>query len=123
MAKKAATRKTTRRKKPSKRAAILAYMEAHPAEGASAVAAAVTSQGIKVSAQYVSNVKASLKRGKKGAAGGRKAGVGTTPSQDVKQAGQMLVEAIDLVMKAGYKEARALVELAGDVVSRVSDRK
>ena len=51
----------------SKTAAILKYSKEHPNEGPSAISAALSSQGIDVSAQYVSTIKSKF-----GVAGPRK---------------------------------------------------
>jgi len=51
----------------SKTDAILKYSKEHPNEGPSAISAALSSQGIKVSAQYVSTIKSKF-----GVAGPRK---------------------------------------------------
>ena len=34
----------------------------------------------------------------------------------------MMLSAVDLVLKAGLKEARALVEMAGKMVSKISEK-
>ena len=37
-------------------------------------------------------------------------------------AGELLYQAVDLVMKAGYKEAKSMVEMAGKMVDRIRDK-
>ena len=72
-----------KRRGSNKTAAIKEYLAAHPEQGASAVATALTEQGLNVSAQYVSTIKsklglgdASSSRGKgRGKARGRKPSV------------------------------------------------
>jgi len=56
-----------RKEADSKTAAILKYSKEHPDEGPSAISAALSSQGIEVSAQYVSTIKSKF-----GVAGPRK---------------------------------------------------
>ena len=53
----------------------------------------------------------------------KKAGAASdsSPSQDMAQAGSLMLNAIDLVMKAGYKEARSMIDMANKMVDRVRE--
>ncbi len=121
--KKAATRKKTTRK-VNKSAAIRKFLADHPDVGPTEAAARLTKQGIAVTASYVSGIKTSQKSksAKKKRRTTKKQTQGTSPVQDVMQAGQLLYQAVDLVMKAGAKEAKTLVDMAGKMVDRMSDK-
>ncbi len=124
--KKAAPKKKVSKKKSTKRkvnksAAIRAYLAAHPSASTAEVVAGLKQQGVSVSTNYVSNVKSTKSKAKKKPA--IKKAKGTSPVEDVKQAGSLMFQAIDLVLQAGVKEARAMVEMAGKMVDRVSDEK
>ncbi len=93
-------------------------------------------KSVKVTPAYVSTIKASDKRlaksGKRGRKPGRPTGstskkkmaaTSSTPVEDLKQASELMLKAIDLVMKAGAKEARQLVTMAEQMVERISDNK
>jgi hypothetical protein len=109
-----------RKRKVNKRAKILEYLDAHPDATGKVVSAELAKEGVKVSPEYVSTTKSSARSNGK-AKRGRKAG--STSGGDMKQAGQLMVQAVELVMKAGYKEAQSLIEMAGEVVNKFSARK
>lgn len=100
----------------------------------SAVAKKLNSQGVKVSAQYVSTIKAADKRRASSGAPRRKPGRpvgsgknqgvngnGTHAFEDLKQASELMLKAVELVLKAGAKEAKQLVAMAENMVDRISD--
>lgn len=121
-----AKKKTTKKREVNKTAAVNQYMAQHPTAGSTEVSVELKKQGIDVSPAYVSSIKSSQKakaKAKSTAGRGRKAAKGTSPAQDVKRAGELVYQAIDLVMKAGIKEATALVEMAGKMVDRVNEKK
>ena len=122
MAKKKATRKRSGRK-VNKSEAIRDYIAKHPSAGPTEVSTALKKKGIAVTPAYVSGVKNSQKSNasKKRRAPSRKKRKDTSPVEDVVQAGQLLYQAVDLVMRAGAKEAKAMVEMAGKMVERMSD--
>jgi hypothetical protein len=78
---------------------------------------------IKASPAYVSDIKSKTKSGAAPGKRGRKkkATVDSSPSQDMAQAGQLMMSAIDLVVKAGYKEARSMIDMANKMVDRVRE--
>lgn len=122
MAKKKAA---TKKREVNKTAEIKDYLAQHANAAPAEVSVELKKKGVDVSPAYVSTIKSSMKSKGKGKkkAGGRKAAKGTSPAQDVKHAGELVFHAIDLVMKAGYKEAAALVEMAGKMVDRVNEKK
>ena len=107
-------------------------------ESPSAVAKMLNSQGIKVSAQYVSTIKAADKRrassgaphrkpgrpvgsGTKNRIAGVARGNGTHAFEDLKEASELMLKAVELVLKAGAKEAKQLVSMAENMVERIKD--
>lgn len=121
------TKKTaaTNKREVNKTAEIKEYLAQHANAAPAAVSEELKKKGIDVSPAYVSTIKSSLKSKKKAKskAGGNKTAKGTSPAQDVKHAGELVFQAFDLVMKAGIKEATALVEMAGKMVDRVNEKK
>jgi hypothetical protein len=111
-----------KRRRVNKRAKILEYLGDHPEATGKTVSEELAKEGIRVSPEYVNTTKSaaksngSLKKGRRG----RKPG---SPAQDMKQAGQLMVQAVDLVMKAGYQQAQSLVEMANEMVAKFSARK
>lgn len=107
MAKKATTRKKTRKPRAnSKSAAVRAYLENKPDAGPTEIAGALKKQGIEISPAHVSNVKATLKKaGRNGKAvtgrRGRPAGKGAN----------------GVVSLAGLLEARTFVDNVGGIES------
>ena len=52
----------------------------------------------------------------------RKKVTGSRTSEDLKQAGDLMRQAVDLVIKAGAKEAKQLVGMAGEMVRSIRER-
>lgn len=124
MAKRTAKKKTSRKKSVNKTQAILDYLAKNKAAGPAEVAAALTKKGIKVTPSYVSNVKS---KGAKQAKGKRikvkvsKQTPESTPFEDVKHAGELMIKAVELVVAAGAKEAQQLVTTASDIVKKIRE--
>ncbi len=74
---------------------------------------------------YVSNIKSTQTKqgGKRRRRKTKKSPRESTPVQDVWHAGDLLFQAVDLVMKAGLKEAKTMVEVAGRMVERINQKK
>lgn len=109
----------------NKSQAIRDYQAQHKGAGPTEVSEALKAQGIDVSPAFVSNVKSTSGTKSKGKRG-RKAKVAsaeTTAVEDMSKASDLMLKAVDLVMKAGAKEAKALVSMAGEMVKRVRDSK
>ena len=95
------------------------------------IATALAKKGIKVSPAMVATVKSTAKKKKKKVSGAPKKTskrkktrrATTAPLEDVKHAGDLMLQAVDLVIKAGAKEARQLVNMAEDMVKKISDKK
>lgn len=127
MAKKKTTRKKTTAKKVNKAQAIKDYLVAHPKALPADVAAELTKQGVPVTANYVSNIKSTKKKSTKKRAttkkktATKKTAEEATPFENVKEAGSLMYQALDLVLKAGVKEARSMVDMADKMISRISD--
>ena len=51
----------------------------------------------------------------------RKKPVETEPLEDMKHAGDLMLQAVELVMNAGAKEAKQLVNMAADMVKKIRD--
>ena len=122
-------------KKISKTAAIRAALKETKDGSPTVVAKKLNAQGIKVTPQYVSTIKASDKR--KALAGtpnrrpGRPVGSGTknratvtngAAFDDLKEASELVMKAVELVVKAGAKEAKQLVNMAESMVDRIHDK-
>lgn len=131
-----AKKKTTARKRTatntgSKAKAIQDYLASQPAAKPAEVAAELKKQGIDVSPNYVSNVKSTKKTTKKKTTKknrrttvkqrpAAKSQQEATPLEDVKEAGSLMYQALDLVLKAGVKEARSMVDMADKMINRIS---
>lgn|GEM_PF-2623740 len=126
--------------KLSKTDAIRAELKASKNGSPSEIADKLNKQGIKVTAQYVSTIKANDKRRSESGAPKRKPGrpAGSTnkkstakasvaansmPIDDLKQASELMLQAVELVLKAGAKEARQLINMAEGMVEKISDKK
>jgi len=120
----------------SKTAAIRDALKESTSGSPTEIAKILNKKGVKVTPAYVSTVKTSDKRkaktGKRGRKPGRPMGskskkttaaTTSTPVDDLKQASELMLKAIDLVLKAGAKEARQLVTVAEQMVERISDSK
>ena len=106
----------------NKSAEIRAYLKDQPKAKPADVAAALNGRGIDVTAAYVSSIKTSSKKRRKSKTKRRttaQAGKDTSPVQDVMSAGELMYQAVDLVMKAGVKEAKSLIEVAGKMVNKI----
>ena len=118
-------------KKISKTAAIRDALKKVKNGSPTEVAKVLNKQGVKVTPAYVSTIKASDKRKALNGKGGRKPGrpVGSgrkkmsasSPVEDLRQASELMLKAVDLVLKAGAKEAKQLVNMAEQMVARISD--
>ena len=98
------------------------------------VAKKLNAQGIKVTPQYVSTIKASDKRkalsGEPNRRPGRPVGSGIknrsisngAQFDDVKQASELMLKAVELVLKAGAKEARQMITMAEGMVDRLNEK-
>lgn len=129
-------KKKTTKKAPSKSQAVRDQLKKTPNAPASEIAAAASkASGLTITTSTVYNVKsaeggATKKTNKKKAAkktakktGSKAAPKQTSPAEDVKHAGELLFQAVELVMKAGYNEAKSMVEIAGKMVDRITDEK
>jgi hypothetical protein len=117
--------KKRRKRRVNKSALIREYMTNHPEMGPTAISEELAKQKIRASPAYVSDIKAKMKTGAAPGKPGRKKKTGaasdSSPSQDMAQAGSLMLNAIDLVMKAGYKEARSMIDMANKMVDRVRE--
>ena len=94
------------------------------------VAAKLNKQGIKVTPQYVSTIKANDKRRAESGVPRRKPGrpAGSGKSQavngagDLQQASELVLKAVELVMRAGAKEARNLISMAEGMVDKIDQK-
>lgn len=138
MAKKKTATKQQQESKVSKTEAIREALRTTENGSPSLVAKKLNAKGIKVTPQYVSTIKAADKR--KAESGipnrkpGRPAGSGTKQqaklllgsagaTEDLKQASELMLKAVELVLKAGGKEARQLINVAESMVERINDGK
>jgi len=120
--KKTAKKKSTRKGGVNKTAEVKQYFSEHPNAKPAEVSEELGKRGIEVSANYVSNIKSKSglsSNGRKRKRAKKKAAKQTTARQDMGQAGGAMMQAVELVMKAGVKEAKQLVDSAGKVVDRV----
>jgi hypothetical protein len=123
MAKKTATKKRTTRK-VNKSKAITDYLADHPEASTAEVVVGLKEKKISVTRTYVSNIKSKLKSEDtvKPKRGRKAAPKDTSPVDDVKHAGELMFQAVDLVLKAGVKEAKSMVEMAGKMVDRIKEK-
>ena len=124
-----------KKKSVSKSAAIRAYLTKSRAARPKEVKAALAKKGVEVSEAMVSKVMHNTATGKKRTAKNkpekkkvsrkrkvaRDNAVSTEPLEDVMHAGDLMFQAVELVMKAGEKEAKRLVNMAADMVKRIRD--
>ncbi|MCZ6641267.1 MAG: hypothetical protein O7F71_06800 [Gammaproteobacteria bacterium] len=118
-------------KKISKTAAIRDALKKVKNGSPTEVAKVLNKQGVKVTPAYVSTIKASDKRKALNGNSGRKPGrpvgsgrkkmSGSSSVEDLRQASELMLKAVDLVLKAGAKEAKQLVNMAEQMVDRISD--
>jgi len=118
-----AKRKASGRSGVNKSQAIKDYLASHPDAAPKAAAEDLKQQGVSVTPGYVSTIKSQQKTKSKTKTGRRRkaASKDTSPVEDVKHAGELMFQAVDLVMKAGFKEAKSMVEMAGKMVDRIRD--
>ena len=133
-----AKKKSTAATKMSKTDAIREALKTTKDGSPSLVAKKLNAQGIKVTPQYVSTIKANDKRkslsgtpnrrpgrpvgsGKKSAAAA--VANGSMHFDDLKQVSDLMMKAMDLVLHAGAKEAKQLITVAEGMVDRISDQK
>lgn len=126
--------------KVSKTDAIRNALKSTKGGSPSAVAEKLKKQGIDVTPQYVSTIKANDKRKAESGAPRRKPGrpagstkrtsgapaaavAGTMPMDDLKQASELMLKAVELVLRAGAKEAKQLITMAEGMVEKISDDK
>ena len=139
-------KKKTTRMAVNKSAEIRKYLKRNPSAGPRRVQSALANKGIEVSEALVSQVKysASSKAGVKSKRikkkvvkkrrpvkrrkatrkkTARRKSSRTRTLQDVRQARDLMLQAVDLVIKAGAKEAKQLVSTAEDVIRTIRERK
>ena len=126
--KKSITKKKTATKKTvNKSQAIRDYLKTHRNAGPKEVQAALAKKGIQVTEALVSNVKSNAKKKKtpvkKVTDQDSKKAAQHTSLQDIKQAGGLLLQAVELVAKVGTKEAQQLVSLASEAVKKIRSSK
>ena len=123
--------KTAKKKRVSKTQAIRELLDKGENGSPTYIANALAKRGIKVSPAFVSTIKSQEKK-KSGLSNGRrsrtlsgrtKAAVATTPLDDLKQASDLLLRAVDLVLCAGAKEARQLINMAEQMVDKISSER
>ena len=126
-----ARKKATKKKATSKSQAVRDQLAKTPDAAASDIAAAASkASGLSITPSTVYNVKSSKsgtkkKRSKKVATkrtSRKQTRKDTSPVEDVMHAGELMFQAVDLVMKAGYKEAKSMVEMAGKMVDRIREK-
>lgn len=96
----------------------------------SLVAKKLNAQGVKVTPQYVSTIKAADKRkmllGTPNRRPGRPVGSGTKrpvgAGDDLTQTSELMLKAVELVLKAGGKEAKQLVTMAENMVTQINEK-
>ena len=124
-----------KKKSVNKSATIRNYLAKHRKAGPKEVQAALAKKGIDVSEGLISNVKYVVVANKKKTTSKkpalrkkkvakkrkavRKRATRTKPLEDVKQASELMFHAVELVMKAGAKEAKQLVNMAADMVKKI----
>ena len=127
-----AKKKTAKKTAPSKSQAVRDQLKKTPDAPASEVAAAASkASGLSITPSTVYNVKSSQGGTKKKKSrkkpttkrtSGKQTAKDTSPVEDVMHAGELMFQAVDLVMKAGYKEAKSMVEIANKMVDRIRDK-
>jgi len=119
-----------KKKTVNKSQAIRDHLKTHKNASPKEVQAALAKKGIQVTEALVSNVKSTAKKKQTKKTAGKKIKVRVskkaaecTALQDVKQAGDLLMHAVELVVKAGAKEAQQLVSTASEVVKKIRGSK
>ena len=117
-------KKSTKKKPVNKSEAIRAYFKTHKTAGAKEVQAALARKGITVSEGLVNNVKSNAKKKKKKTARKKvkvrvvKKAAERSPIEDVKEAGSLMLKAVELVISAGAAEAKQLIGTASEIVNK-----
>ena len=97
----------------------------------SEIVAKLAERGITVSAAFVSNIKSQEKKRQANLNGGydfasqvlaRTTNATAVSESDLYQASSLIMKAVDLVVEAGPHRARALVNMAEKLVSKVAER-
>jgi hypothetical protein len=124
-------KKKSTKSKVSKTDAIRTALKETKGGSPSEVSQKLKKMGIAVTPQYVSTIKANDKRraqsgvprrkpGRPAGSGGAKAATATPPLEDLKEASELMLKAVELVLRAGAKEAKQLVNMAEGMVDRIS---
>lgn len=122
-------KKKSPKPKVSKTDAIRTALKETKGGSPSEVAQKLKKMGINVTPQYVSTIKANDKRraqsGVPRRKPGRPAGSGakaaaTAPIEDLQEASELMLKAVELVLRAGATEAKQLVNMAEGMVARIS---
>ena len=115
-------KKSAAKKKPaSKSQAIRDYLNTHKNAGPKEIQAALAKKGIKVTDAMVSNVKSNAKKktaAKKATSQAVTKPAEHTPLQDMKEAGSLMLKAVELVISAGTAEAKQLISTASEIVKK-----
>ncbi len=117
------------KKSPNKTAAIRDALESSTSGSPTEIAKQLNRQGIRVTSAYVSTIKAMEKKKAKSGASrrqpgrpsktrGKTLGVGSAV-HDLMQTSDLVLQAVDLVVKVGAKEAKQLVGMAEQMVTRI----
>ena len=124
-----------KKKTVNKSAAIRSYIAKNPSAGPKAVQGALDKKGITVTESLVSQVKyasssrkskavkkkMSLKKKARKRRSTKKRTADRRPLDDIKHAGSLMMEAVELVTKAGATEAKHLINLAADMVKKIRE--
>ena len=127
-AKKPVTKKKTAAKKTSvnKSEAIRDYLKTHKNAGPKEIRMALAKKGIKVTDALVSNVKSNAKKktvAKKAKVRVAKKPAERSPVEDMKEAGSLMIKAVELVISAGAAEAKQLISTASEIVKKAQGDK
>ena len=124
--------KKTASKQITKTDAIREELKASKTGSPSEIAKKLVARGIKVTPEYVSTIKASDKRkalsGKprrgpgRPAGSGMKNGSGATAPGDLKETSELMLKAVELVVKAGPAEAKQLINVAQQMVEQMGSK-
>ena len=115
------------KKKKSKTEAIREALKESANGSPSEVAQILNDRGIKVSAAYVSTIKSSDKRramagrhGRPGRPAGSQAMAGSSArTEELKEASELMLKAVDLVVSLGADQARQLISTAEKMVNKI----
>ena len=124
-----------KKKTINKSAAIRSYMAKNPSAGPKAVQEALAKKGITITESLVSHVKYAsssrksktvkkkmpLKKKAPKRRSTKKRTADRRPLDDIKHAGSLMMEAVELVTKAGATEAKHLINLAADMVKKIRE--